>query len=390
MDAQPLYRIVVESSLANVEAEVWDRCANPPTRPYNPFISHGFLSSLEASGSVTAETGWLPQHLLLEDEAGNVAGAMACYLKSHSQGEYVFDYGWADAYERAGGRYYPKLQASVPFTPATGRRLLVPEGEPQADYEKALASGAVELCRRLQASSFHLTFLTKPEYDHLGEMGLLQRMDQQFHWENQGYETFDDFLSSLSSRKRKNLKKERRSAVENGIGIEWLTGKDITEDHWDAFFHFYMDTGSRKWGSPYLTRSFFSLVCDAMADDILLIMARRDGQYIAGALNFIGGETLFGRNWGCIEHHRFLHFELCYYQAIDFAISRGLSRVEAGAQGPHKLARGYMPVTTYSAHYLADAGLARAVDEFLDRERRYVEQEVKILSTHSPFKSGTD
>ena len=265
----------------------------------------------------------------------------------------------------------------------------VSEGERQAEFENALTSGAVELCRRLSASSLHFTFLTKPEYDHLGEMGLLQRKDQQFHWENHGYETFDDFLAHLSSRKRKNLKKERRIALENDIEVEWLTGKDLKEEHWDAFFHFYMDTGSRKWGSPYLTRTFFSLVSEAMADDILLVMARRDGRYIAGALNFIGGDTLFGRNWGCIERHRFLHFELCYYQAIDFAISRGLGRVEAGAQGPHKLARGYMPVTTYSAHYLADAALAKAVDEYLDRERRYVEQEVKILSKHGPFKSGS-
>jgi predicted N-acyltransferase len=386
-EAEPQFLIRVENGLSGVSAEAWDACA-PQGKEYSPFTSHAFLLALETSDSVSAETGWLPQHLLLEDSAGNMLGAMACYLKSHSQGEYVFDHGWADAYERAGGHYYPKLQVSIPFTPATCRKLLVPRGALQKDRETALVSGAVELCSRLSASSIHLTFLTEPEYTHLGEMGLLQRKDQQFHWINEGYASFDDFLAALSSRKRKNLKKERVAAVANEIEIEWVTGKDLTEDHWDAFFHFYMDTGARKWGQPYLTRAFFSLVSETMADNVLLVMARRDGRYIAGALNFIGGDTLYGRNWGCIEDHRFLHFELCYYQAIEFAISRGLKKVEAGAQGQHKLARGYLPVPTYSAHYLADPGLARAVEEYLDRERRHVEQEISILQNHGPFKSA--
>ncbi len=386
-EAEPRFLIRVENGLSGISAENWDACA-PVDEAYNPFTSHAFLLALEQSGSVCAETGWLPQHLLLEDAAGGIIGAMACYLKSHSQGEYVFDHGWADSYERAGGRYYPKLQISIPFTPATSRKLLVPDGPEQKERETALISGAVELCSRLEASSVHMTFITEPEYDHLGEIGLLQRKDQQFHWLNEGYSTFDDFLAALSSRKRKNLKKERIAALENDITIEWATGADITEDHWDAFFRFYMDTGARKWGQPYLTRTFFSLVSEAMADEILLIMAKRDGRYIAGALNFIGGDTLYGRNWGCVEHHRFLHFELCYYQAIEFAISRGLKRVEAGAQGQHKLARGYLPVPTYSAHYLADPGLARAVEDYLDRERRYVEQEINILQNHGPFKSA--
>ncbi len=389
MDAktEPQFQLRVQSAIKEISSETWDACANPPERSYNPFISHAFLEALEESGSVRAETGWLPQHLVLERENGDVLGTMPCYLKSHSQGEYVFDYGWADAYERAGGRYYPKLQASVPFTPATGRRLLVPDAPNGRACESALISGSIELCRRLNASSVHLTFLTKSEYDHLGELGLLQRKDQQFHWVNDGFDCFDNFLAALASRKRKNLKKERKCAVEAGLEIEWVTGSDLSENHWDAFFGFYMDTGSRKWGSPYLTRSFFSIVGETMADDILLVMAKRNGRYIAGALNFIGGDTLFGRNWGCSEHHRFIHFELCYYQAIEFAIQRGLKRVEAGAQGQHKLARGYMPVETYSAHYLADPGLARAVDDYLDREREYVEQEVSFLREHGPFKS---
>lgn len=386
-DAEDKLVIRVESGMKDIPAADWDACANPETRPYNPFLSHAFLNALETSGSVSGETGWLPRHLVLE-EAGEVTGCMACYVKSHSQGEYVFDYGWADAYERAGGRYYPKLQVSVPFTPATGRRLLVADDENAPHREKALMSGAVELCRKAGTSSVHWTFLTAGEYEHLGSLGLLQRTDQQFHWMNDGYEAFDGFLEALSSRKRKNLKKERAAALCNDIEVEWVTGSDLTEVHWDAFWEFYMDTGARKWGRPYLTREFFSEISHVMADDILLVMAKRAGRCIAGALNFIGGDTLYGRNWGCIEDHRFLHFELCYYQAIDFAIERGLKRVEAGAQGPHKLARGYVPVTTYSAHFVADPGLDNAVREYLMREREYVAQEVEHLSHFTPFKKG--
>lgn len=388
-DTEEKLLIRVEGAMADIAPDAWDACANPSTRPYNPFLSHAFLNALETSGSVSGETGWLPRHLVLEED-GKVTGCMACYVKSHSQGEYIFDYGWADAYERAGGRYYPKLQISVPFTPATGHRLLVEDGPDQAYREKALMSGAIELCRKAGASSVHWTFVTEGEYQRLGELGLLQRMDQQFHWLNNDYESFDDFLAALSSRKRKNVKKERQGALRNDIQIEWITGDDLSEEHWDAFFDFYMDTGARKWGRPYLTRAFFSHVSEAMADKILLVLARRDGAIIAGALNFIGGDTLYGRNWGCIEDHRFLHFELCYYQAIEFAIKHGLKRVEAGAQGPHKLARGYVPVKTYSSHFIADPGLDQAVREYLTRERQYVEEEQEHLARHAPFKKTSD
>jgi hypothetical protein len=341
---------------------------------------------LEASGSATARTGWQPQHLLAETTDGEVLGVVPCYLKTHSRGEYVFDHGWADAYERAGGRYYPKLQVSVPFTPATGRRLLVKPG-PSAEYvRQALAQALVELCRLRDASSVHLTFLTEPEWQFLDALGFLQRTDQQFHWENAGYRTFDEFLAALAARKRKVIRRERRDAVAAGITVEWLTGSDLTEAAWDAFFAFYMDTGSRKWGRPYLTRSFFSRVGECLRDHILLVMAKRNGRYIAGALNFIGSDTLFGRHWGAIEHHAFLHFELCYYQAIDFAIAKGLRRVEAGAQGEHKLARGYLPTTTYSAHYIADPAFRRAVADYLRRERAYVAAAGTELAAHSPFR----
>ena len=336
--------------------------------------------------SATARTGWQPQHLVATAADGTVLGAVPCYLKSHSRGEYVFDRGWAEAYERAGGQYYPKLQVSVPFTPATGRRLLVRPG-PQADtVRSALAAGLLELCRRHDASGVHVTFATTPEWDFLGGKGFLQRTDQQFHWENAGYDSFDAFLAALSARKRKTIKRERRDALSNGITVHWLTGKDLTEEAWDAFFTFYMETGSRKWGRPYLTRKFYSLVGERMADRAVLIMAKRAGRWIAGAINFIGSDTLFGRHWGAVEHHPFLHFEVCYYQAIDFAIARRLAYVEAGAQGEHKLARGYLPVTTHSAHYIADTGLRRAIADYLVRERRYVEAAGTELAAAGPFR----
>ncbi len=378
--------IHVEAAMDGIDGSQWDACANPPGRPANPFVTHAFLSALERSGSAMAETGWLPQHLVMKDEAGTVLACMPCYLKSHSYGEYVFDHGWADAYERAGGHYYPKLQVSVPFTPAAGPRLLVPDGPCRQARMRTLAAGSVELCRRLGASSVHYTFLTEAEWSALGEMGFLQRTDQQFHWENAGYATFDDFLANLQSRKRKAVRRERREAVAEGIEIEWVTGSDLTEAHWDAFFAFYMDTGSRKWGTPYLTRAFFSMISEAMPERLLLVMARRGGRYIAGALNVIGSDTLFGRYWGALEHHPFLHFEVCYYQAIAFAIDHGLARVEAGAQGEHKLARGYLPIPTYSAHYLADERLAGAVAQYLHQERRYVDEEIRTLSAHTPFR----
>lgn len=386
-EEQVVIRVV--HAIGEVKAEEWDACANPPGEPRNPFISHAFLKALEESGSATRSTGWAPYHLVIEEPGGRLAGCLPMYLKNHSRGEYVFDYGWADAFERAGGRYYPKLQVSVPFTPASGRRLLARPGPARAHIEKQLLAGAMEVCRQLEASSIHFTFLPKEQWDELGKIGLLQRTDQQFHWTNRDYAAFDDFLADLASRKRKNLKKERARALENDIEIEWVTGAELTEDHWDAFFMFYMDTGARKWGTPYLTREFFSLINETMADDTLLIMAKREGRYIAGALNFIGSETLFGRNWGCIEDHPFLHFECCYYQAIDFAISRGLKKVEAGAQGAHKLARGYLPEHTYSAHYIANPGLREAVGDYLERERAYIDQDIEMLGAHSPFRHDT-
>ncbi|MEO3999774.1 GNAT family N-acetyltransferase [Mesorhizobium sp. CAU 1732] len=356
--------------------------------PYNPFISFDFLSILEESGCAARKTGWLAQHLRLEAPDGSLRGAVPCYLKSHSQGEYVFDYGWADAFERAGGQYYPKLQVSVPFTPATGPRLLAKTNHASPTTKRALAEGLKALCDRIGASSAHVTFAEQDDIDTLTESGFLHRMDQQFHFFNEGYGSYDDFLATLASRKRKALKRERREALASGIEIKWLTGSDLTEQVWDDFFAFYMDTGGRKWGTPYLNRTFFSLVGERMADDVLLVMAQRDGRNIAGAINFIGGDTLYGRNWGCVEDHPFLHFEVCYHQAIDFAIDRKLRVVEAGAQGEHKLARGYRPVVTHSAHHIAHPGLRRAVSDYLDRERREVVSVAEYLEEHTPFRKG--
>jgi predicted N-acyltransferase len=375
-----LLRVV--SRIDEVPASDWDACA----LPHNPFISHTFLKALEESGSAAAETGWLPQHLLLEDSGGTLIGCMPCYLKSHSQGEYVFDHGWAEAYMRAGGRYYPKLQASIPFTPVTGKRLLVRPGVEEAEREAILLQAAVQVADRLGVSSLHITFLTREEWQLAGALGFLQRSDQQFHWRNEGYRSFEDFLAALTSRKRKAIRKERREALEGGVEIEWVTGRDLTEVHWDGFFAFYMDTGSRKWGSPYLTRACFSLLGQTMADRILLVLAKRSGSYVAGALNVIGLDTLYGRYWGGLEDHPFLHFEVCYYQAIEFAIAHKLARVEAGAQGAHKLARGYLPNETYSAHYIADLGLRRAVADHLKRERRAVAREIALLADESPYR----
>jgi predicted N-acyltransferase len=396
-------RLRVISALSEVGPKAWDDCANfglqnslqssPETAEvnssiaaHNPFISYAFLHALEASGSATARTGWQPQHIVAEGPDGGVVGAVPCYLKSHSRGEYVFDRGWAEAYERAGGSYYPKLQVSVPFTPATGRRLLVPPS-PDADrVRNGLIAGVVELCRRHQASSVHFTFLPQEECEALVGHGFLHRTDQQFHWENQGYTTFDNFLEALSARKRKTIKRERREALSAGIEVHWLSGKELTEEVWDAFFEFYMETGSRKWGRPYLTRQFYSMIGETMADDIVLVMAKRAGRWIAGAINFKGSDTLFGRHWGAVEHHPFLHFEICYYQAIEYAITHRLGRVEAGAQGEHKLARGYLPTTTHSAHYIADPGLRRAIADYLIRERAYVEASGHELAALAPFR----
>ena len=400
-DASEELRITAINSIAGVDAVDWDACANPQGRctsdrtqaedpvqehVYNPFISHDFLATLEESKSVGGRTGWLAQHVLLTDSSNALLAAAPCYVKSHSRGEYVFDRGWAEAYERAGGSYYPKLQVAVPFTPATGRRLLVRPNPQAAAIRQALARGLVELCRHDEASGVHVTFAIEPEFHVLGDMGFLQRNDQQFHWQNAGYGSFDDFLAALSSRKRKTLRRERQDALANGISVHWLTGTDLTEDVWDAFFMFYMETGSRKWGRPYLTREFYSLIGEKMADRILLVMAKRAGRWIAGAINFIGSHTLFGRHWGAIEHHPFLHFELCYYQAIDYAIAHRLPFVEAGAQGEHKISRGYMPRTTYSAHYIADPALRRAIADYLVRERAYVAAVGAELAATAPYR----
>ncbi len=359
-----------------------------PDTAYNPFLSFDFLSALEESGCVGRKTGWQPHHMRLETASGSLVGALPCYAKSHSQGEYVFDHGWADALERAGGQYYPKLQASIPFTPATGPRLLTAAGTDATSTRMALAEGLKAVTDKIGLSSAHVTFANVPDMETLEAAGYLHRIDQQFHFFNEGFSTYDDFLATLASRKRKALKKERREAVVNGITIERLTGSQITEQAWDDFFAFYLDTGSRKWGRPYLNRAFFSLIGERMADDVLLVMARRDGRYIAGAINFIGSDTLYGRNWGCIEDHPFLHFEVCYHQAIDFAIERGLKVVEAGAQGEHKLARGYRPVTTHSAHYISHPGLRHAIADYLDRERREVTRMGDYLEEHAPFRKG--
>lgn len=364
----------------------WNACANPEgSLSPHPFTRYEFFDAVEASGSAAARTGWRPLHLAVE-RGGRIEGILPLYLKNHSQGEYVFDHAWADALERAGGDYYPKLQASVPFTPATGRRFLIAKGADALETTGALLGAGASAVKELKASSLHVTFMTEGEWKLAGAAGYLQRTDQQFHWENRGYASFDQFLSELSSAKRKNLRKEREAVRAEGIAFDWLTGSDLSEAVWDRFFEFYMDTGGRKWGHPYLTRDFFSRVGETMADQILLVMAKRNGRAIAGALNFLGGGILYGRNWGCIEFVPFLHFETCYYQAIEFAIARGLRKVEAGAQGAHKLLRGYMPATTYSAHYIAHPGLRRAVDDYLSREREAIAGHIEELAEHGPFR----
>jgi predicted N-acyltransferase len=387
-EEEPVIRLA--GSIGAFSADEWARLtgARRGEPDYNPFISHAFLSALEDSGCAAARTGWAPAHLRLEDTAGRLLGAVPCYRKSHSQGEYVFDHGWADAFERAGGDYYPKLQASVPFTPATGPRLLVGPDEAPEPTRALLAAALRAACDQLGTSSAHVTFATGPDMEALRQAGFLHRTDQQFHFHNEGFSGYEDFLATLASRKRKALRKERRDALADGISIDRLTGRDLTEAAWDDFFAFYMDTGGRKWGRPYLNRAFFSLVGERMADDVLLVMARRNGRYIAGAINFIGGRALYGRNWGCIEDHPFLHFEVCYHQAIDFAIERGLEVVEAGAQGEHKLARGYRPVTTHSAHYIRHPGLRRAVADYLKRERRDIADASAYYEEHAPFRKG--
>ena len=386
-EAAVIARVV--GAISDIPPQSWDACANPDAETYNPFISHAFLHALEASGTVgEARSGWLPQHITIEDSAGDIAACMPCYAKLNSAGEYVFDHAWADAYQRAGGDYYPKMQAAVPFTPVPGRRLLTRPGPGAADRERLLAVAAAEITQRIGASSLHVTFLTQGEWERLGQQGFLKRTDQQFHWPNNGYEAFESFLATFTSRKRKTVRRERREALSDGLVIDRISGADITEAHWDAFHAFYMDTGARKWGRPYLNRRFFSLLGATMADRCLLVMARRGATYVAGALNLIGGDCLYGRYWGSIEPHPCLHFEVCYYQAIDYAIEKGLARVEAGAQGEHKLARGYLPVTTYSAHWIRDPGLRRAIARYLEEERRAVAATGTVLAEYAPYRKG--
>ena len=374
--------------ISEIGREAWDACAGNPAYQANPFVSFDFLDALEEAHCAVERTGWGPRHIAVEDETGRVAAVAPLYLKSHSQGEYVFDHAWADAYQRAGGDYYPKLLSASPFSPVTGPRMLVrPDIEADA-ARQVLLGGALAVCERAGASSLHINFPSDDDWRYLGDQGLLQRQNVQYHWRNQGYASFDDFLSALSSGRRKTIRRERREAAAD-LEILALTGKDLTEDHWDAFFAFYMDTGGRKWGRPYLNRRFFSLLGERMADQVLLIMARRNGRWIAGALNLIGGDCLYGRNWGCIEDVPFLHFELCYYQAIEQAIIRGLPRVEAGAQGEHKIARGYLPSPVYSAHWIADPALRGPVARFLDEERQRVQGEMEWLEEeYSPFRQA--
>lgn len=368
----------IVTSAADIPAAEWDACAGAD----NPFVSHAFYAALEESGSATTEAGWQPVHLAIDDCDGKPAGILPGYLKSHSLGEYVFDQAWAQAYARAGGSYYPKLQISVPFTPVPGPRLLLADNS----VAPSLLAAAAALVEQNDLSSAHATFITPAQVPLFEMAGWLIRTDQQFHWDNAGYASFDDFLASLASRKRKTLRKERAAALGGGVTVEHLTGSAISEAHWDVFWAFYQDTGARKWGRPYLTRRFFTLLGERLGDRVLLMLAKRKNRYIAGALNLVGSNTLYGRYWGCIEDHPFLHFELCYYQAIDYAIAHGLKRVEAGAQGSHKLARGYLPNPTYSAHYIADPGFRKAVAAFLVHEREAVAAEIAAMSGYSPFR----
>lgn len=381
--------ITAHPTINAIEAADWDACACPEAadgRPNDPFTTHRFLKALEDSGSVGPGTGWQPRYISAKQDDALIAVA-PLYAKGHSQGEYIFDHNWAHAYENAGGRYYPKLQVAVPFTPATGRRFLTKPGFELVGMS-ALVQGAVQIAADNQLSSLHATFCTEAEAIAGEEMGLLRRIGQQFHWVNSGYTDFDSFLSSLSSRKRKNMRKERAQANAFGGEIVELTGAQIRPEHWDAFWVFYQDTGSRKWGTPYLTRKFFDLAHETLRDDILMVLALRDGQPVAGALNFIGRDTLFGRYWGCIEHHPCLHFEVCYYRAIDYAIRHGLAKVEAGAQGEHKLARGYLPVATHSLHWFGDPGFRDAVARYLDAERDAVDNEIEVLTSYGPFRKA--
>ena len=390
MPDTPDIEVSIVGSISEIPQADWDACACAEVtvgRAFDPFSTYRFLKALEDSGSVGDQMGWVPRHIIARS-AGDVIAVMPCYAKSHSQGEYVFDHNWAHAYERAGGQYYPKLQSAVPFTPATGRRFLTKPGFDQLGMS-AVVQGAIELAVQNEVSSFHVTFCTESEALAGEQMGLLHRIGQQFHWYNQDYLDFDAFLAKLSSRKRKAIRRERRGAQNFGGSIHGFTGDQILTEHWDAFWQFYQDTGMRKWGTPYLTRAFFEIAQEQLRDDIYLVMCERDGRWVAGALNFIGQDVLYGRYWGAIEDHPFLHFEVCYYQAIDFAIEHGLSRVEAGAQGQHKLARGYLPVQVHSLHWIADQGFKNAIVQYLVAERNAVDEDIEVLTDYGPFRKET-
>jgi predicted N-acyltransferase len=383
-DDAPAFSLTLHRSIAEIAAADWDACA---TRK-NPFVSHAFLLALEESGSTGGRSGWLAQHAALRDAGGALLACAPVYAKAHSQGEYVFDHGWADAFERAGGRYYPKLQVAAPFSPVPGPRLLVRPGSGLGPA--ALAQGLVQACQQLDLSSIHVTFCEEAEWQALGAAGWLQRIGTQFHWTNQGYASFDDFLGALSSRKRKQIRRERRDAEASGFALRTLRGHEITPRHWQAFHRFYLATTDKRWGrSAYLSPRFWPMLGEALGDRVVLMVAEQDGKPVAGALNLLGEEALYGRNWGSVVDAPFLHFELCYYRAIDFAIEHGLPRVEAGAQGEHKIQRGYLPVPTYSAHWIAHPGLRRAVADFLKRERPAMLAEIEALATLSPFRCGS-
>ena len=381
-DTSGIVTVRIHAGIAEIPTATWDACAGE----INPTVSHAFLSALEESGSTTARTGWTPQHLSLAGPDGDVVGVVPLYAKTHSYGEYVFDYGWADAYERAGGRYYPKLLSGVPFTPVPGPRLMLRPGAPREAREHLLA-GMIEFVKRRRISSLHVNFPERGDAEALTEAGFLQRLGQQVHWTYDGYRDFDDFLAALNSRKRKAVKKERREALARGLEIDVLTGPDLKPRHWDAFFEFYLATSDRKWGSAYLNRRFFAMIGERMPQKIVLVMARHGANYVAGAFNLLGKDTIYGRNWGSYGDYKFLHFECCYYRAIDFAIALGLKRVEAGAQGPHKIQRGYLPVPTYSAHWIPDPAFRRAVAQFLAREREMVAYKIEGLTEFSPFRN---
>lgn len=380
-DGTPTLTLTLHQNIATIPAADWDACAGTLDGAGNPFVSHAFLSALEDSHSASDRTGWLPQHAVLR-QADRIVGVAPMYAKSHSYGEYVFDHGWAHAFERAGGDYYPKLQVASPFSPVPGPRLLLRDGVPP----EAMGQALIQACRELGLSSIHATFCTRPDWDALGRAGWLLRQGKQFHWENDDYADFDAFLAALNARKRKSIKRERRDANASGLTYLTLQGDQITKRHWDAFYGFYTSTVDRKWGSAYLTKSFFPMLSQRLGDRVVLMLAEANGKPVAGALNLMGDGVLYGRNWGCKGDWPFLHFELCYYRAIDFAIAHGLRRVEAGAQGEHKIQRGYLPRPTYSAHWVAHAGLRDAIASFLESERRQVAHEIEALSSYSPFK----